>query len=201
MNKKILTLFLVVAASAILAVSCNNKTTNPVKDNTGSTTTTTPTGQEPTTTTPAGGAEEAQKTAIKTDEIQKVLVALNEKKDNDSTTKAIMKFAKSSVSEDGKVSGVTATGKSDEAKGPSIEGVKKIIATLNTSTLKIAGVKEIKVADAGITSSKDNNAKSFTLTLTADDKYEFANKKNELVLTVSIDPKKGNADEAVAWED
>ncbi|MCZ9850786.1 hypothetical protein OFR22_08630 [Brachyspira hyodysenteriae] len=37
MNKKIFTLFLVVAASAIFAVSCNNKTTNPVKDsNTGS---------------------------------------------------------------------------------------------------------------------------------------------------------------------
>ncbi|KLI39594.1 hypothetical protein SZ52_11565 [Brachyspira hyodysenteriae] len=29
MNKKIFTLFLVVAASAIFAVSCNNKTTNP----------------------------------------------------------------------------------------------------------------------------------------------------------------------------
>nr|WP_304333413.1 hypothetical protein [Brachyspira innocens] len=37
MNKKILTLFLVVAASAILAVSCNNKTTDPVKNNDGST--------------------------------------------------------------------------------------------------------------------------------------------------------------------
>lgn len=32
MNKKIFTLFLVVAASAIFAVSCNNKTTNPTSN-------------------------------------------------------------------------------------------------------------------------------------------------------------------------
>ena len=32
MNKKILSLFLVVAASAILAVSCNNKATNPTEN-------------------------------------------------------------------------------------------------------------------------------------------------------------------------
>ncbi|MBW5381688.1 hypothetical protein E6A52_13370, partial [Brachyspira hampsonii] len=48
MNKKILTLFLVVAFSAIFAVSCNNKTTDPVKDsNTGTTTASTPTSADP----------------------------------------------------------------------------------------------------------------------------------------------------------
>lgn len=52
MNKKLFTLFLVVAASAIFAVSCNNKTTDPVKDsNTGTTTESTPTGGD--TSTPS----------------------------------------------------------------------------------------------------------------------------------------------------
>ncbi|PTY39854.1 hypothetical protein [Brachyspira hampsonii] len=44
MNKKILTLFLVVAFSAIFAVSCNNKTTDPVKNLNTGTTESTPTG-------------------------------------------------------------------------------------------------------------------------------------------------------------
>ncbi|WP_157152982.1 hypothetical protein [Brachyspira murdochii] len=85
MNKKILTLFLVVAASAILAVSCNNKTTNPVKDNTGSTTTTTPTGQEP-TTTPAGGTEEAQKTKLTESDLETWLKTLTTTEAVDSAT-------------------------------------------------------------------------------------------------------------------
>ena len=52
MNKKIFTLFLVVAASLIFAVSCNNKTTDPVKDsNTGTTTETTPSGGDNSTPT------------------------------------------------------------------------------------------------------------------------------------------------------
>ncbi|MEI0517564.1 hypothetical protein [Brachyspira murdochii] len=101
MNKKILTLFLVVAASAILAVSCNNKTTNPVKDNTGSTTTTTPTGQEPTTTTPAGGAEEAQKTKVELSKVEEAIKGLAEVKSD--TKEDTISFSDTKI-ESGKIS-------------------------------------------------------------------------------------------------
>ena len=54
MNKKIFTLFLVLAASAIFAVSCNNKTTNPTESApTSGDTQTTPSA-------PTGGSSEVK---------------------------------------------------------------------------------------------------------------------------------------------
>ena len=74
MNKKIFTLFLVVAASAVLAVSCNNKTTSPVKEpTTEGTTETTPT--KPSNPS-SGGTEEVQKTKVELSKLEESIKAL-----------------------------------------------------------------------------------------------------------------------------
>ncbi|MEI0489562.1 hypothetical protein [Brachyspira pulli] len=74
MNKKIFTLFLVAALSAVLAVSCNNKTTSPVKEpTTEGTTETTPT--KPSNPS-SGGTEEVQKTKVELSKLEESIKAL-----------------------------------------------------------------------------------------------------------------------------
>lgn len=173
MNKKLFTLFLVVAASAIFAVSCNNKTTDPVKDsNTGTTTESTPTGGDGSTpstpTTPT--TPEVKKTAVKLNEVEdaiKKLATVTSKTDEDTVS-----FADAKIT-DGKIA---LTVKDKSAGGDS----KIKAATLKTAleealkTLSVNGLVISNDADSFKPTAAGKKPASINLTLKpADDKHEL----------------------------
>ena len=167
MNKKLFTLFLVVAASAIFAVSCNNKTTDPVKDsNTETTTESKPTGGDGSTpSTP-----EVKKTAVKLNEVEdaiKKLATVTSKTDEDSVS-----FADAKIT-DGKIA---LTVKDKSAGGDS----KIKTATLKTAlaealkTLSVNGLVISNDAESFKPTAAGKNPASINLTLKpADDKHEL----------------------------
>ncbi|WP_300754170.1 hypothetical protein [uncultured Brachyspira sp.] len=193
MNKKILTLFLVVAASAILAVSCNNKTTDPVKNTGGSTTTTTtPSGQEP-ATTPTDGKEEAKKTSVTKDSLEKAVQTLG---DVILTTKENAKEGKFSFTS-AKFSGselkITVKGSSNK-KDPSgtdkferTTAASAIKAAFKTEELKTLGLKIDKVEPAK--ENNDNKKAVIEATLLLDDnsKYEFDSSAKDGKIIIELD--------------
>ena len=167
MNKKLFTLFLVVAASAIFAVSCNNKTTDPVKDsNTETTTESKPTGGDGSTPS----TQEVKKTAVKLNEVEdaiKKLATVTSKTDEDSVS-----FADAKIT-DGKIA---LTVKDKSAGGDS----KIKTATLKTAlaealkTLSVNGLVISNDAESFKPTATGKNPASINLTLKpADDKHEL----------------------------
>ena len=166
MNKKLFTLFLVVAASAIFAVSCNNKTTDPVKDsNTGATTESTPTGWD--TSTPSTPTVEKKISLQEVEDAIKKLATVTSKTDEDTVS-----FADAKIT-DGKIA---LTVKYKSAGGDS----KIKTATLKTALaealkkLSVNGVVISNDADSFKPTAAGKNPASINLTIKpADDKHEL----------------------------
>ncbi|PCG19800.1 hypothetical protein KQ44_06970 [Brachyspira sp. G79] len=191
MNKKILTLFLVVAASAILAVSCNNKTTNPVKENTGSTTTTTPTGGETTTTptdkdpttTPTDGKEETQKKTFKS------LTADPDGTKEESALKIVVGDAATTADEKKANLKITATGADDdksfkaESVKYTITGFDNIEAKEKANEEKLSALTKDSFAFNGTELSIPNKTKLGDSGLSGNDKFDLV----KLTITASVE--------------
>ena len=96
--------------------------------------------------------------------------------------------------------------KGNGESGPSVNAIKTAIGTLTEKSL--TGIQTIEVANGDFDTphSDDQNPRTFTITLTAADTHEFNTTDfttgvsgNKLTITVTVNPKKGNADEAANW--
>lgn len=188
MNKKLFTLFLVVAASAIFAVSCNNKTTDPVKDsNTGATTESTPTGWD--TSTPSTPTVEKK---ISLQEVEDAIKKLG--KVDASSDKGSIDF--SSITLD-KASTVTAIAK----KGTSLSsGALKTAIESAKNKVKLDNAESVTFDTAKVTGTE--KTVSFTIKVKAKSGYTFDGFTSgvageELTVTVTVNGKNsaGSSDE------
>ena len=188
MNKKLFTLFLVVAASAIFAVSCNNKTTDPVKDsNTGATTESTPTGWD--TSTPSTPTVEKK---ISLQEVEDAIKKLG--KVDASSDKGSIDF--SSITLD-KASTVTAIAK----KGTSLSsGALKTAIESAKNKVKLDNAESVTFDTAKVTGTE--KTVSFTIKVKAKSGYTFDGFTSgvageELTVTVTVNGKNsaGSPDE------
>lgn len=188
MNKKLFTLFLVVAASAIFAVSCNNKTTDPVKDsNTGTTTESTPTGGD--TSTPSTPTVEKKISLKEVEDAIKKLCKVDASSD-----KGSIDF--SSITLD-KASTVTAIAK----KGTSLSsGALKTAIESAKNKVKLDNAESVTFDTAKITGTE--KTVSFTIKVKAKSGYTFDGFTSgvageELTVTVTVNGKNsaGSSDE------
>lgn len=188
MNKKLFTLFLVVAASAIFAVSCNNKTTDHVKDsNTGATTESTPTGWD--TSTPSTPTVEKK---ISLQEVEDAIKKLG--KVDASSDKGSIDF--SSITLD-KASTVTAIAK----KGTSLSsGALKTAIESAKNKVKLDNAESVTFDTAKVTGTE--KTVSFTIKVKAKSGYTFDGFTSgvageELTVTVTVNGKNsaGSSDE------
>ncbi|MEI0509317.1 hypothetical protein [Brachyspira intermedia] len=188
MNKKLFTLFLVVAASAIFAVSCNNKTTDPVKDsNTGTTTESTPTGGD--TSTPSTPTVEKKISLKEVEDAIKKLCKVDASSD-----KGSIDF--SSITLD-KASTVTAIAK----KGTSLSsGALKTAIESAKNKVKLDNAESVTFDTAKVTGTE--KTVSFTIKVKAKSGYTFDGFTSgvageELTVTVTVNGKNsaGSSDE------
>lgn len=169
MNKKILTLFLVVAASAILAVSCNNKTTDQVKNNGGSTGT-------------GSGTEETKKEIALT-QVQDAIKLLGEVKAGSNGDKGVVDFKNVTLKQDATVAVDAKKGSDSLSSGAlktAIEEAGKKVVLDNTEKIEFT---TDKITGTGKTVS-------FTIKFTAKEGYSFSGFDNGKVqgqtLTVTV---------------
>lgn len=182
MNKKILTLFLVVAASAILAVSCNNKTTDPVKNNDGSTGT-------------GSGTEETKKEIALT-QVQDAIKLLGEVKAGSNGDEGVVDFKNVSLTKDATVEVVakagTASLTADAIKTAIGNAGNKV--TLENTTVQVT-------AD---TIAAGKKTTTFTIKFTAKEGYSFSGFNDEKVkgqdLTVTLKGLEKSSDSQKSFE-
>ncbi|MEI0549235.1 hypothetical protein R4K89_02860 [Brachyspira intermedia] len=191
MNKKLFTLFLVVAASAIFAVSCNNKTTDPIKNpNTGTTTESTPTGGDGATASTPTTPTVEKKISLK--EVEDAIKKLG--KVDASSDKGSIDF--SSITLD-KASTVTAIAK----KGTSLSsGALKTAIESAKNKVKLDNAESVTFDTAKVTGTE--KTVSFTIKVKAKSGYTFDGFTSgvageELTVTVTVNGKNsaGSSDE------
>ena len=183
MNKKILTLFLVVAASAILAVSCNNKTTDQVKNNDCSTGT-------------GSGTEETKKEIALT-QVQDAIKLLGEVKAGSNGDEGVVDFKNVSLTKDATVEVVAKAETSLKAESikTAIETAKKNV-TLENATFEF---------NTG-TIAKGANTTTFTIKFTAKEGYSFSGfndekvKGQDLTVTVTLKGQEKSSDSQKSFE-
>ncbi|CRF34007.1 unnamed protein product [Brachyspira suanatina] len=179
MNKKLFTLFLVIAASAIFAVSCNNKTTDPVKDsNTGTTTESKPTGGDTSTpSTPTTPTPEVKN--ITDDQIETALKTFGELKINDGADKA--------NAANGKYSEGTFTITVDAAAANAKKATTKSSVEAKLATVKSALDKIGVTCSTSTVTVKDNTADgTFDLDVKVKENYKLPASIKSDKITVKI---------------
>ena len=176
MNKKILSIFVMIMALSLFGVSCSSNN----EDKTG------PGGNN------GGGSG---KTTITDKEILDTLKSVGDINDKTGTETVLLL---SGATMTGTTISVKGSGATTAGTGPSIAAVKKIADGLKN--IQIKNVKTITVDVAGITDTADQKAKNVKITLTANDNYQFSNNKTTIDITIEISPVQGSAtDKPTNW--